>query len=916
MSIFLCLKNRRHGFSLIEMLISMVIFSVVMGIIYTFLLQTRRDLSDAELELSLTDNAQSAVNALRKDLYQIGVGRDAEKNQPQILRAGMFDLIFVADVDREIRNSDRRYGSLDPELPMSFVPGSPFRPLYFLYDPAIPDELRYTGWDPDEAYGYRNIGAEIVRYSLDSNTDGVINNLDLENNLLFEGARQRTMNPHDFWLFKEWWGCVKTSTGYANQHSGVHPVAFNLRGMFYNPTGGVTPESVERFKYPNEDYPPVLFTYWGHFWRTAGLPDPGDPDWPGETLKLWGDWGNQNPVELVQPAGPGPDGARNGVLDPHEIQNMLNNPLWAEVNLNYMRYITSHAGESPNGDENGNGIPGENRLDQFIRRIGVNVLIESSDPKTDSPNLPRSDLSNPDNPQYYYYQDYEISIEINPRNLMYEGSPEIDINIMTPSPIPTVTPTPVVTDTPTPGSPTPYIPTVTPTHDPDTTPTPSPTPAPDPFDPLDGQVFISGEGRFFGRTIPHEATSISDVCYNIRGFDYYLPSTDKIVALETAFLCKVHEPWRDLVVATDGTVASNNLYYYSNPQGTGVDEMERVHNNQQYVGGWNTVITHLAAGNLGMFGMVSEGFQEVVVAYCDMSRCYLEVLAMNGQCGDLMQNPLVGDPAEGEKIDPLMLQTGYNVIDMLIADFSNDGKGELAVMLNNPETESTKIRIFKNMDENKWSNSMEIAIEAQYIDGVPFNASKLVSGVVYSTQPYYGSDLIVVAENGHFIVFKNEDMGNSFTGHIADPGVFKSLFSSIADTFVYDAQINDPGEYYPVLVISGLSLSGTAQIVHYDMKDKIDYIPVHLDSASGDIGASHASLTSLAYVPIKHIEQDVTWNYLVATLQIGTSSYMYVIKEPVFNPSPDIRDVTCNGGPMIPASVESMVSTYNAISQY
>ncbi len=913
------LKNRSKGFSLIEMLISMVIFSVVMGIIYTFLLQTRRDLSDAELELALTDNAQSAVNALRKDLYQIGVGRDAEHEQPQILRAGMFDLIFVADLDREIRNPDRRYGSLDPTLSMSFGPGSPFRPLYFLYDPAIPDDMRYTGWDQDAAYGYRNIGAEIVRYSLDSNSDGVINNLDLEDNLLFEGTRQRTQNPNDFWLFKEWWGCVKTETGYANQHSGVHPVAFNVRGMFYNPQGGVTPESVERFKYPNDEYPPVLFTYWGHFWRTQGLPDPGDPDWPGEPLKLWGDWGNlpDSRVPLIQPAGPGPDGARNGVLDPHEIRNMLNNPYWAEVNLNYMSYITGRAGESEFGDENGNGIPGENRLDQFIRRIGVNILIESSEPTTDRPNLDRSDLSNPNNPVYYYYQDFEISLEINPRNLMYEGSPEFDMDLITPIPTATVTPTPAVTYTPTPGSPTPYIPTVTPTHDPDEpTPTITPTPTAHPvFHPDDGQIFIGGNTSFYGRSIDHHLHDTPQVCWNMDAADYEW-THDSIEAMTSAYLCNPHSSHKDLVIATSASTGASNVFYYQNPPVTGIDVMEK--QAEVFVGPIGATITHLAAGNLGEFGGVPSHFDEVVVALrnSDYSQFYLHVLALNNPCDDLMPTPPVG----GEDLIPMPqynLTHGYRVLDMTIADFTGNNKGELAVLLKNHNNGHTKVKIFKNMDDPdiKWGNPMNITIQPEYIPDIQFNASKLVTGVVYSYSPSYPSDLIVVAENGHFVVLKNQDLGQYF--HPISPTeseTFQALFSSIVDAVVYDANINDQDQYYPVLAIAGLTLMGEPYIAHYNMKDPIDFHPDYKEEASGAVGPSHFGFSNFVYVPVRYQETNQVANYLVSALNLSTQTRLVVIKDPVI--SQPVSPCQADSSQLIihNDNVNAITSTRNALT--
>lgn len=911
---YLKARNTGKGFSLIEMLISMVIFSIVMGIIYSFLLQTRKDLSEAEVELTLTDSAQTAVNALRKDLYQIGVGRDVQQEQPQILRAGMFDLIFCSDLDREIRNPDKRYGCPDPTLSIPFGAGSPFRPLYFLHDPTVPEDERYTGWDPNTAYGYRNLGAEIVRYSLDSNQDNIVNHLDLEDNIVFEGTRQRTTNPNDFWLFKEWWGCVKDGSGYRNEHSGVHPVAFNVRGLFYSPEGKILPEMNKRHMYPSGVYPSVLFTYWGHFWDTLTVPnDPSDPDWPGEPLDLWGDWGNQDPVALTQPIKSGPDGARNGVLDMHEIERMMTDPLYAEVNLNYMKYVTGVAGESPEGDENGNGIPGENRLDQFIRRIGVNIVVEASSPNPKAPNLNRSNTANPEKPVYYYYKDYEIGIQINPRNLVYSGSPEVDMDQLTPTPIPTHTPTPFPTDTPDPSLPT-NTPTTSPTPDPASTHTP--TPNPNIYDANDGEVIMGGLDYIYARSIYYKAPTIDSVCDMMGELNYFATfGGHSITHIKPANFCDpvgYFDAWNDLVFATNSTGGSANLFYYKNIPGTGIDGFTNL--NSTVVGyNPNDRITSIAAGNLGPFGYVHPDYDEVAVAYhrytgSSPELSFIEIYALNLTCGDLIPAPYHS---------PLTVYgpQGRMFKDMVIADFSGNGVGELAV-LNNAADGSPQITIYKNIASNDWSDAITLPPLNFYIEGI--QCAKLVVGsVLNGNRKYVEPDLIVVAENGQFAVLRNARNGTVSFTEIYYPGVYSTIFdnfNNVAGAVMYDASNFAENDYWPVLAVAGNS-DEQFHLAHYDMRTETSV--TLMTSASGPLWYSSplsSTLKGLTYVPLESSPDSVS-TYLVVPARIDGFDYVIVSKDPVTYTS--LIDSTCSkqlldtyGG------INCITSTRNALSQF
>ena len=58
--------------------------------------------------MEAANNAQKALTSLRNDLYMIGSGRDVDHDQPRLLRCTPYDIIFVADLDRDIPEATDR----------------------------------------------------------------------------------------------------------------------------------------------------------------------------------------------------------------------------------------------------------------------------------------------------------------------------------------------------------------------------------------------------------------------------------------------------------------------------------------------------------------------------------------------------------------------------------------------------------------------------------------------------------------------------------------------------------------------------------------------------------------------------------------------------------------------------------------
>ncbi|GEM_PF-6257985 len=803
-----------QGFSLIEMLISIVIFTIIMGMVYAYLMRSKDSLFGTQEELAAANAAQDALRSLREDILQVGAGRDSENDQPRILRAGPYEFVFVADLDRDKTNELDRYGSPINPLP----PLSEFDPIRQLVEPPPSNDW---GWDRNIAYGDDNFGAEIVRYSLDFNSDMAINEMDTENMIAStETGMTHNLNPCDFFLFKEYYGVKNLASGVANSYSGRQIIATNIRGNIYIPGSPVDRSS---FLYPNanKSYPDPLFMYWGHFLNNFHPnDDPETGDWPGEQLDLWGDWGGGPPPDPVSPYTPSGD-VGDGVLSDSEIRYLLDNPQFSTVRV--------LAPEGPNDDFNGNRIAGEVRIDQIIRQIGLNITTEVGSPTRQYNNLVRSNATPP--AAFYRFRDFTLATTLTPPNLELEGAPILvrtpvtvtpapSTPTMGPTETPTTTPnTPVPTgsattsptaDTPTgtatvgPGTPS-NTPLATDTPTPVLTETPTPTP--------DGNVFnrdelvVGSRNALIAFSLDHTQINLTDLCDNALRFPYFLnlDPIANVVDMASANLCDpadMPDRWNDLIYAIDSPPAVNpNLYYMNHLPFTSIDGLVPV--SSARVGSINSTISTIATGDINYDGENTNTlYPEIFVSTYDSvnKQSTISILSVLTQCGNIL------DLGYFRYTSPINIK----IVDLEIADFDGDGYSDLAAITNSTGS-NPQLIVF-----NQLYNALHSPWRIFYQTG----PSMLFTGTEYPVKIASGHflsevsvppDIIVISNLGNIKIIANSSSG--FSDTICNPPLSipssvrygLTAYSVTADTHDrFAAMSNHPSQH-----VSNFATTGT-----------------------------------------------------------------------------------------------------------
>ncbi len=226
---------KKRAFTLIELLIVVVVFSIIMASVLAVYISSQRAKYRIDRMTEAQQSARTALDFMIKDIraagYNIDLDEDATSNpQRRIVYASPYELIFNANIKPVNDN---------PE------------------NPIAPQAMDHTGitpfhYNPSKKF---ETGAETIIYTLDyDNTDGIINATD-------RGASESafTPNPDDYALVKRVYGfdAATTSNGGANQIVSI--------------VGG--PD-----RFPSQTSGTPLFSYW--------YDNDGDPLTPN---LLWGD---------------------------------------------------------------------------------------------------------------------------------------------------------------------------------------------------------------------------------------------------------------------------------------------------------------------------------------------------------------------------------------------------------------------------------------------------------------------------------------------------------------------------------------------------------------------------------------------------------------------------------------------------
>ncbi len=172
-----------RGFTLVELMITLAILGVVMVVLSTIIYSAARSKAQTANNLESSQLTRVAVDMIARDLRNAGyeADRDNPSPQPPIAYIDSMQVLLSANLD---------------DVPVGGGPDA--------YNPAgnpKPFPLNGTAYAPPVTYG---TGAELIRWTLDTNNDGVVDAGDIADP---DGAdARRTQNPNDFELVREVYG--------------------------------------------------------------------------------------------------------------------------------------------------------------------------------------------------------------------------------------------------------------------------------------------------------------------------------------------------------------------------------------------------------------------------------------------------------------------------------------------------------------------------------------------------------------------------------------------------------------------------------------------------------------------------------------------------------------------------------------
>lgn len=212
------LRRRQSGFTLVELMVTLVVFAIVVGSLALVVINFARSKDRTSQRTETLQGARAAVDLIARDIRSAGYGADLE--------FAAFPQPAIAYVDSaEIIMSQNQLPYPDTLTARRLSPQA--------YDPAgapKPKPLDGTAWQPPVKYA---TGAELIRYTLDVNNDGVVDANDVASAQGIDAAR--TPNPNDYVLVREVYG-DSTSNVLGNNGGAQERVA-----LVAKPGGSVPP---------------------------------------------------------------------------------------------------------------------------------------------------------------------------------------------------------------------------------------------------------------------------------------------------------------------------------------------------------------------------------------------------------------------------------------------------------------------------------------------------------------------------------------------------------------------------------------------------------------------------------------------------------------------------------------------------
>jgi prepilin-type N-terminal cleavage/methylation domain-containing protein len=178
-------RRSAAGFTLVEMLVTLAIFAVVAVTLTLVVMSSAKSKQRTTQRVESEQGARAAVDLMARDIRSAGYGADLDDSPPQ-------PAITYID-SKEILLSENQAPYPDPTTaaPLAYNPAGAPKPA----------PLNGTAWAPPMKY---NTGAELIRYTLDVNNDGVVDANDVASAQGADAAA--TPNPNDYVLVRQVYG--------------------------------------------------------------------------------------------------------------------------------------------------------------------------------------------------------------------------------------------------------------------------------------------------------------------------------------------------------------------------------------------------------------------------------------------------------------------------------------------------------------------------------------------------------------------------------------------------------------------------------------------------------------------------------------------------------------------------------------
>ena len=212
-------RTARAGFTLIELMITLVLLAMVVAVIATVMIGSERSKADTEGRVEAQQSGRAISDLIAQDLRTAGYDTDidAVPPQPPFAYVDSVEILINTNLNTgAVSNLDTLATRL---YPRAINPGqTPIPPLMT------------ASFIPPISYA---TGAETIRYTLDINNDGVVNASDQTQPLAQEA--QRTGNPNDYVLARGVYGLQDPALGPGNGGS------LQKIGLVRGPGAGIPP---------------------------------------------------------------------------------------------------------------------------------------------------------------------------------------------------------------------------------------------------------------------------------------------------------------------------------------------------------------------------------------------------------------------------------------------------------------------------------------------------------------------------------------------------------------------------------------------------------------------------------------------------------------------------------------------------